>query len=70
MERVGFLRGGGITKVFRMKTHLLVELHKIKVAASEIRSLQIGDRMSNFRREGRNKDHNSYSGHLCVTHDC
>lgn len=65
MEGVGFLRRKTI-KVFRMKTHMLVELHKIKVAALKIGSLQNAERMSNLRREGRN----SYSGHLCVTHGC
>lgn len=53
-----------------MKTHMLVELHKIKVAALKIGSLQNAERMSNLRREGRNEGHNSYSGHLCVTHGC
>lgn len=68
MEGVGFLRGKA-TKVFRMKTHLLVELNKIKVAALKIGSLQNVERMSSLRREGRNEDHSS-SGHLCTTHGC
>jgi hypothetical protein len=57
MGQAEFLRGK-IIKVFTMKTYMLMELKKIKVTASKIRSLHTGKRTFDLRRDIRGQKKN------------